>query len=368
MRPVTSRLLKQLDASIAAARTPLAVDCLEAERACYLARQGHLIEAKATITRLRRQYLGAPNVEMSAWLSLAEGLESYFGNLGAASHDKILRAHALSAAAGLVTMQALSAAWLSQMDFTKLDAENLARHAKQALTLAGPQDHSARSRVSLVLAQALHVAGRLDIALPWYRRAHFHATAHGDDATISALIHNMACMRLDNLRQVKLAGVGDAIDGDLVLSGAQSTDNFDQLIGASSMKALKPLLRARILSLQGQPAEALILYEEHIAVDVDKGFARMQSDLLSDVAWCHFQIDQRESALYSARAAESTLSAETQIDDRAATHTRLGWLYRELGDFEEAQRHEVLASQAWSTYIQLQARFVALLGSVSENG
>jgi tetratricopeptide (TPR) repeat protein len=368
MRPMPSRLLNQLEAAIAAAPTRLIADCSRAERACYMARQGRLDEARSTVTALRQQYGTAPNVAMSAWLSLAEGLESYFRNLGEGSRDKVMRAHAFSAAAGLVTMQALSAAWLAQMDFTKLDAEPLARHAKQALKLAAPNDHSARSRVSLVLAQSLHVAGRLDLALPWYRRAHAHATTQGDDATISALMHNMACMRLDNLRQAKLTGLGDGSDGDLVLTGTESTGRFDQLVGASSLNALKPLLRARTLSLLGRPSEALILYEEHLSIDVDQGFTRMKSDLLSDVAWCRLQLDQRESALASAISAEANLNSETQIDDVAATHTRLGWVYLAIGDDEVAQRHRVLASLAWNSYVELQARIVELLIGLSENG
>jgi hypothetical protein len=367
MRP-PSRLLKQLDASIGAAATPLAADCLRAERACYLARQGRLDEAKAAVVELRRQYESAPNIAMSAWLSLAEGLESYFRNLGGASRDKVLRAHALSAAGGLVKMQALSAAWLAQMDFTRLDVQSVALHVKQALKLAAPQDNPARGRASLVLAQALHVARRLDLAMPWYRRAHTHATAQGDDSAISALMHNMACMRLDNLRQAKLTGLGDESDIDIVMTGAESTGRFDELIGASSLKALNPLLLARIHSLQDRPAEALLLYKDHIATDVDEGFSRMKSDMLSDVAWCRLQLDQREDALSSAIEAEANLVPETQIDDRAATHTRLGWFYATVGDNEAAQRHQTLASQSWSKYVQLQEQIVELLGTVAEDG
>ena len=368
MKSSPSRLLNRIETAIGEAATPLIADCLRAERACYLARQGRVDEAKSAIAALRRQYGSTPNVAMSAWLSLAEGLESYFRNLGAGSRDKVLRAQALSAAAGLVPMQALSSAWLSQMDFTKLDVESMARNARQALKLAAANDSSARGRASLVLAQSLHVARRFDLALPWYRRAHAHATAQGDDATVSAFMHNMTCMRSDNLRQVKLTGLGDENDIDIVQTGSESTGRFDELIGASSLKAINPLLRARILSLQGRPAEALVLYEEHISVDVDQSFSRMKSDLLSDVAWCQIQLDQRESAVASAIAAEENLVADTQIDDRAATHTRLSWLYLSVGDSEAAQRHEMLASQAWGTYVQLQERIVQLLEDVSENG
>lgn len=368
MRPVPSRLLRELESAISVAPTGIVADCARAELACYLARQGRLDEARSIVTELRQQYGQMQNVAISAWLSLAEGIELYFRNLSTGSRDKVMRSHALSTAAGLVKMQALSAAWLSQMDFTKLAIEPLAQHAKQALKLAEPDDHSARSRASLVLAQALHVAGRWDLAAPWYRRAHTHATAQGDDATVSALMHNMVCMRLDNLRQTKLSGVGDASGSNLVLPGTESAGRFDELIGASSLSALKPLLRARILSLEGRPAEALILYEEHMLTDVDHGFSRMKSDMLSDVAWCRVQLQQSELALAAAVSAEGNLNSETQIDDRAATHTRLGWFYLAIGQMEEALRQETLALQAWDTYVGMQVKIVELLSTVTESG
>lgn len=363
-----SRLLKELDAAIDAATSQLSADCKRAERACYLARQGRTDEAKAAVVALRKQYSVAPNAAMSAWLSLAEGLAIYFDNIGVGSHDKVLRAHALSVSAGLTSMQALSAAWLSQMDFTKLDIESMARHVKEAIMLTRSQDFAARARASLVLAQALHFARRLDLALPWYRRAHICATEQGDDAAISALMHNMACMRLDNLRQAKLTGIPDDIDESVHLTGTESTSRFDQLIGASSLKALNPLLMARVHSLQGRPAEALVLYDQHVAIDLEKGFARMRSDLLSDVAWCCLQLDRRETAVSSALEAEASLIPETQVDDRAATHTRLSWVYTGLGDAERANRHETLAAGGWAEFAELQGRIVQALGAVSEAG
>ena len=368
MRSMQSRYLNHLEAAITSATSSLVADCFRAERACYLARQGQLDEANAVVTALRKKYLDAPNVAISSWLSLAEGLGSYFSNLGPGSRDKVLRAHALSAAAGLIKLKALSAAWLSQMDFTLLDAESLARNVKMALQLAAPDDHSSRSRANLVIAQALHVSGRLDLALPWYRRAHNHAIAQGDDATISALMHNMACMRLDNLRQAKLTGVGDLSESTLVLTGTESTVRFDELIGASSLQSLNPLLRARIHSLLGQFSDALSIYEIHISDNSKNDLSRMRSDLLSDVAWCCIQLNRRDSALESAHAAEANLLAETQIDDRAATHTRLGWIYLALGHEESANRHEFQAAQAWVAYRRLQFRMVELLIGLSENG
>ena len=83
-----SRLLTRLDADIAAASNPFRADCLRAERAGYLARQGHVDEAKTELAALHRRHDARPNAEMSAWLSLAEGLLSYFNDRGLAATDK----------------------------------------------------------------------------------------------------------------------------------------------------------------------------------------------------------------------------------------------------------------------------------------
>jgi tetratricopeptide (TPR) repeat protein len=368
MSPAPSRLLSLLDTQISAASDPFLADCLRAERACYLARQGRFAEAKITLGSLRDRHDAEPRAALSAWLSLAEGLMSYFLDMGPRSRDRVLRAYAISGAAGLMPMYALSAAWLAHMDFARLDLESMALHVDQALKSAAPDHHSARSRASLVVAQALHTAGRMDLAAPWYGRTRAHALAVGDDAAISALMHNMAANRLDGLRAAKLTGRSDMAIGEYAMMGNESTAHFDQMIGASSLDALNPIRSAQIHSLLGEPARALLLYEEHMAAGLQQGLGRLQCDLLSDQAWCRVQLGQRDSARADALAAESHLIAETQIDDRAATHSRLALVYGALGERELANRHEKLAAETWEAFHQLQHRISELLGAMTERG
>ena len=368
MNQPPSRLLLRLNAAIAGAKNQHAADCAHAERACYLARQGDFAEASRTIAALRKHYEPQPDAAMSAWLNLAEGLLSYFSELGPSAYDKVLRAHALSAAAGLVPLNALAAAWLAQMSFSKHDVVQVARRASESLRLSHPQHHSARARASLVVAQALHGASRWDLASHWYTRARLHATAEGDELSISALMHNMVGMRLDNFRQTVLTGRGDPREAELSLVGLDSSANFDLLVGTSTLEPLRPMLRARYLSLQQRTAEALQIYDEHFPGAVSSEVARMASDVLSDMAWCRLKQGDAKRARSEAIAAEQTLTAQTQIDERAATHTRLANIYRELGELAEASRHAQLADAAWQDFESLQRRFVDLLGTMTESG
>src|SRR5689334_20518392 len=102
-----SRLLNHLEAAIAAAGYTVQADCLRAERAGLLARQGQLAEARAVVSALQSQYAAQPHPAVSAWLSLSEGLVSYFSDLNRAARDKVSRAYALSAAAREQRLHAL---------------------------------------------------------------------------------------------------------------------------------------------------------------------------------------------------------------------------------------------------------------------
>ena len=368
MNQPASRLLRRLNAAVASAKDQYCADCAHAERACYLARQGDFAQASRTITTLRRRYASRPDAAMSVWLNLAEGLVSYYSELGPIAHDKVMRAHALSAASGLVHLSALTAAWLAQMNFSRHDVAQVAFYASESLKLSESNDHAARARASLVIAQALHVAGRWDLASHWYTSARVHATAEGDELSISALMHNMVSMHLDNYRQAVLTGRGDPRAAQSGLVGLESSENFDLLFGTSTLEPLRPMLRARFLSLKDRTSEALRVYDEHFPVSVASEISRMASDILSDIAWCRLKQGDAVRARSDALAAEHGLTPRTQADDRAATHTRLANVYRELGETSEASRHAHMAESAWKEFETLQHRTVALLADMTVSG
>lgn len=357
-----SRLLTRLDAAIAAASHPVKADCLRAERAGYLARLGRLDEARQVLSSLHMQYASQPNATMSAWLALGDGLLGYFSDMNQMARDKMRRAYALSGAARELQLHAIAAAWLSLMDFVHYDLDALGRHVAEALQFAAPDNHAALSRVSLLIAQCYHFACRLDLAQPWYAKARQHATAEGDDTTLGAVIHNMAWLHANQSRQTMLSGATDstAMTRQAAL-GAQSSLNFETFLGVSSLESLMPMLRAQVLSLQGEWAAALALYDAHLDEAVAQGLDRMQPNLRAEMAWCHLQLGQLEAARAEARAAVAALSDTCHIDDRAATHSRLAKVFEALGDGEAAARHALQAPLDWATHEADQARVIATL-------
>ncbi|MEO5697961.1 MAG: hypothetical protein ABIQ60_12605 [Burkholderiaceae bacterium] len=360
-----SRMELRLEGEIAASSS-LQAACKRAELASCRARLGRFSQARAELDALHREWAHRPHVQLSAWTHLAEGLFDHFTGVRTDGTDRVRRAHALCIAGDLTPLRAICAGWLAQWACAGLDMDRLALHVREALHHAGPQHHVARSRATLVAAQALNFAGRMDLAQPWYRRSQDHATDDGDDVTISALMHNRAWQSLLGLRQFVLTGEGDVNIGRYALANAESTAHFDDLIGDVSWQELRPILRAQIFSLQGDAAQAGALYDAHLPTS--KPAVRTQANLLADHAWCHIRMGRMQEAVVCADESVANLDATPQIDNLAAAHSLLARVFAALGDAARNQSHQALADQCWARLREAQVRAVELLGSLDENG
>ncbi|HET9821528.1 MAG TPA: hypothetical protein VFQ16_06865, partial [Burkholderiaceae bacterium] len=184
MAAIRSRLLAKLDAAIKAADTPLAAQCLRAERAALLARQGQLERARGVIDELQAQLAWQPhNPLLRGWITLAEGLHDYYSVIGREAQPTLEQAYSHAREVpGARRLQALTAAWLANMAFANDDMARMAALIREALELAEPQDHGARARAALVAGYAFHFAGCNDAAQRWYEASRRHAIAEGDEA------------------------------------------------------------------------------------------------------------------------------------------------------------------------------------------
>lgn len=358
---MASRLLSAIDARIKKTRDPVENACLRAERAALLARQGQLDAARAELSALRARFDARPHAIVSAWASLAEGLVAYFKDLSTSARDKFKRALALGRAIEARPIQALSAAWLAQMDFSMFDFESMIRHLGEALESAPATLHSARSRASLVVAEAYHWSERLDLALPWYSLARDHASAEGDEATLSALMHNMAWLRTGEARRRSVFGTGDAREAHFARLGAESIDSFDALIGMNSLNSLVPLLRSQVLILDEEFARALELLAAHTEQARSEGLDRMACVLLADTAWCKLRTGDIAGARSDAGLALQSITAQTHVDDVAMTHSRLSQIHASLGEADAANRHDSTAREAWQLHMDRQGQLSELL-------
>ncbi len=164
-----SRLLATLEAAIKAAANPIEAQCLRAERAALLARQGHLERAMGVIDELNSQLTWQPhNNLVRGWVALAEGLHGYYSVIGIGGHEQVGLAYKLAHDSGPAgtRLRATTAAWLANLAFGDEDAARMVALIREALDSAAPEHRGARARATLVPALPTTSAARARVRSP----------------------------------------------------------------------------------------------------------------------------------------------------------------------------------------------------------
>jgi tetratricopeptide (TPR) repeat protein len=365
-----SRLLATLEAAIKSAASPIEAQCLRAERAALLARQGQLERAQSVIGELNSQLAWQPhNHLVRGWLALAEGLHGYYSVIGIGGHEQLELAYKLARDSGPsgTRLRATTAAWLANLAFGDEDAARMATLIRESLDTAAPEHRGARARATLVAGYAYHFGGQSARAQPWYDASRRHAIADGDEAHLSALMHNQAWMRGAQVRMAVLFdGVGQGDDGDTravtqALIGAESIGHYDAGIGTASLGSLVPTLRAQVLTAQGRWAEALDLFEANFDSALDEGLKRIVACLLADRALCEWHQGNADKARALAGAAEQALTDPIDTDDRTLALARLAQVREALGESGLAAQHREESQRLHARHREQQQRIVALL-------
>ncbi len=156
-------------------------------------------------------------------------------------------------------------------------------------------------------------------------------------------------MRAQRIRHAALAG--EPGEAPAVLLGVDSIGHFDDAVGGSARADLTPLLRAQLLTVQGDFPAAAALLEAHLPEAVAAGLARTGGSLLADLAWCWANTGdvQRARALADQAAVEVLAedAAHCDLDECAALHARLAQVYAKLREDGLAARHGDAAQAAW---------------------
>ena len=318
-----SRMEIRLRKEISVAEDSTIIGSKRAELAAYWARLGKFTEASEQLKSLRIEFQNNPNIRVSAAIHLADGLIDHFTDMRESAREKILRASALAHAGGISPIISTSAAWLAQLDYLQLNHRSMVIHLRRAFQFSTEADHAARCRAALVVAQSYHYAGDSSVARGWYAYAHSHAVADADDASISALMHNMAWLRFNELRAAVFSNCTDQCPPDLRLVEVDSIFNYDKIIGSTSLSSFVAVLRAQILTASGRYEEALVIFENDLERAVEQGMERLRADWVADEAWCLLNIGQIERARVNIQLAEKSIDATSFDDDLAFSHFRV---------------------------------------------
>jgi tetratricopeptide (TPR) repeat protein len=350
---VHSRLLRNLEGVIGTTRDPALWARAMCRRASHLARQGQSDEARVAIAEVRSKFADALAPEIVTWLMLAEGILWFSAGQFAKFDDRIRRARGIAVASKYGAARAACAAWLALSAFNDRRYEEMVSLLREAFELAANDDHQALARASLVLADAFHLAGRFDLARPWYERTRQHATSEGDESTLSAMLHNVAAFRASNVKFADALGTYLGEEARRASLEATSAAAYDHAIGTKSFDQLLPHVVEQLFVAEGKYKEA---FDELARMDLTGLPARGHATHYADYALCAWRIGERELAQQLLPKALAALDLPVDADDAAYTYCRLASILSESGQADAAAQLQAKAIKEAERYREFQAR------------
>lgn len=323
-----SRLLRVLGEDMKSAPDKVTWARTVCRIASHYARHGDVTNSAQAISTVRVAFENRLQPEVACWLWLAEGIQHFFQMRPAQAYDRTKRAFAIAKALNLIDALPTCAAWMAHLEFNECKYEAMVCNLHLALSAADRQDHQAGGRASLVVADAYHFCGDFDSARPWYDRCRLHATAEGDEAMLSAMMHNMAAFRAANVRLSDAFGSIDKVEARRATVQAQSASSYDRMLGIASLSLLIPLLQGQLLVVDKNFTAALSTFR---TINSEHIHSRLVPLLLADIAYCLANLNRFEEAISTMDRAIPLAEAVSEKDDYAYTSARIAQSARMCG-------------------------------------
>jgi tetratricopeptide (TPR) repeat protein len=329
--------------------------------ASHFAGHGKTEEALTAIGVVRGQFGTNLHFDIASWLMLAEGVLHFFKAQFPEAYDRIRRAYGLAIALQNNSAFPTCAAWMAHVEFNACKYDDMAKHLEEALTTAQSKDHQAIARASLVLATAYHIAGDFQLSRPWYEKARLNAAAEGDDATVSATLHNMASIRAANVRLEDTFGGDPAKETRRVALEASSSLTYDYAIGHKGLDFLTQMLGGLISTIDKRYEEALQIFE---GIDLTALPTRVRPLVQVDKAWCWAQQGDLTKSWDIASTVPSEPPSVVDDDDLAYINSRLRQISIVCGRVDEAARYAALANIALAKHRLFQSNLLSKLNNI----
>jgi hypothetical protein len=356
-----SRLLSNLNAQASSTRDPVVWAMAVCRAASHFAGHGKTDEALTAIGVVRGQFGKNLHFDIASWLMLAEGVLHYFKAEIPEAYDRIRRAYGLAIALKNNSAFPSCAAWMAHIEFNACKYDEMAQHIGEALATAQEKDHQAIGRASLVLATAYHIAGDFQLSRPWYERARLNAAAEGDDATVSATLHNMASIRAANIRLDDTFGLDTQKETKRVTLEASSSLTYDYAIGHKGLDFLAQMLGGLISTIDRRFDDALATFEK---IDLNTLPGRLRPLVLVDQAWCLAKTGDLEKSWSLVARISSGLANVSDDDDLAYINSRLQQISLACHKVIEANKYKALAEIALEKHRTFQRDLLSKLARI----
>lgn len=356
-----SRLLATLNEQAAKTTDPLVWARTVCKAAAHYARHGMSPYALKAIGVVRDHYGVNLDPEVASWLMLSEGVLHYFKANTKDAYDKIRRAYGLAVALQTESALPVCAAWMALVEFHDGEYTKMSSHIEEALTTAKADDHPAHARAALVLADAYHLAGSYSLARPWYERARLRSADDGDNATLSAMLYNVAAIRAANVRLDDTFGVESTAEAHRAGMEIASSRHFDHAIDSHGLDFLSLLLRGLIKTVSKNFDEALDLFRD---VDTVKLQSQMLSPMYVDMAWCLANTGKTKDGIQHMQLAIDNIDHLFEADDKAYVNSRISQILILLNEPEDSKPFEFEAKKSLNSHRAFQQRLLGQLEAI----
>lgn len=313
-----SQLLIRLEGALALETDPIQHAEIVARLACAYARVGRFAEAQSAVGNVRKTFGDGRSGRVTIMIMLAEATILFYQDLSPAALDRITRAQFLAKAIRAPSLIALTSAWKAQIEFERSQFDRMIHSLKLAMSSATDGDHDANARVAIILCNSYLLCGDRRSAQHWFLRARESALADGDQASIEALLYNRAAFGLAALRADRCLGRGIEADLRGIRLEIESAKNLQDLTGVASLTNHIRLWDARLLTLEGSFAAAIILLSR---VRDQKPFAsyNFSASLIDlEIAFCLIQLGKATEAYEVFRAVRPDVMDKLDVDEELA--------------------------------------------------
>lgn len=326
--------------------------------AVHRARQGQLDEAKSLILRVRETFGVELHHEIASWVMLAEGVGHYFKLEMKPGWERLRRAYALAVALRTESALATCSAWMGLLALENCKYEELSRFVVEAFERADIEDHHARGRASLILADALHMAGSYSLARRWYEQARRHATAEGDQAMLGAMLFNVAICRAANI--LVSDAFGEVSEAELLRANMEvgSFRTYDFAVGAIPFEEATPLVRGQLMLVGRKFPEASAMLD---SVQSERLHRRDFPLLQISRAWSYANQARLDEAWELTGLAIAKLSEGDDLDNLAYVYRRAKQVAEFCSKGDEASTYDSLAQNFLLKHRAAQATTLELM-------
>jgi hypothetical protein len=282
-----SQYLRRIEDAIRADPDPYRRAESRALRALYLARLSRFTETQDEIDALRQDFGGGQCGRVTCLVMIAEGVKHHYQSFSPVAIDRLNRALFLGQAMRDSEVIALAAAWKGFLDFEYSRFDSTARTLALAIDSWSPGQHTAKTRVFLVLMLAAMVLGKAEATQTYFKKAHHHAVADGDQASIDALVFDRAVFSLSRQRVEWALGKDDPDGIARTRLELESSGNLTKLMNIETMADHVVLGRARADWMLGEFAAAASALEDFVGSKSFRPGQLNDSALRAELAYCH---------------------------------------------------------------------------------